>query len=103
MDYTDIGHGMASFNSELWLYKTDHLETHNAATGTHNSIWGPAAMHCWRGRYDSQMRLLSVAPPVLEQLEMPPAALVGVLKVKFNFGDAYYFCDTGCRRLELIS
>jgi len=52
LSYTNIGHGLAALHSTLWLYRNSRLETHSAATGTHNSVWGAPAMHFWRGRFD---------------------------------------------------
>jgi len=40
MFYQDIAHGMAAFDSVLWLWRNGRLETHSAAKGTHESIWG---------------------------------------------------------------
>lgn len=100
VEYIDIGHGMSSFTSMLWLYRDGKLETHSAATGTHNGVWGPEAMHCWRGRFDMQTRQISIAKPALEYQESPPPELLAALKAKFDFEASFLFCGSECRKLE---
>jgi hypothetical protein len=90
-DYEDIGHGMASFDAALWLFRAGKIETHSAAAGTHNSIWGQAAMHYWRGRYEKPTGRLSVASPALQSPDMPPAEVLQALQATFPNFKGFYF------------
>jgi len=86
MAYVDIGHGMAAFDSRLWLWFRGKLETCLAADGTHETFWGPTASSYWRGRAEIYTCRLSAAQPMSSALRSIPVPLLEALDGKFGSG-----------------
>lgn len=82
--YIDIGHGMHCFHSVLWTAAVRKIETHSAASGTHESVWGRSVENHWRGRYDKEEKLLSIIPPVKSKSKMTPSWLLYALEDEFG-------------------
>ena len=88
LEYTDIGHVRA--DSLLWVW-SGRLDVRPVSEGTHNSIYGMAAMGMWRGRYEPDTGRCSIAPPITPTFEAPPEWLIVALETKWVPIEPYFF------------
>jgi hypothetical protein len=89
--YTDIGHD--SPHDLIWIFLPDGLnKVRSGATFTHELLWGPEIVNCWRGRYEVATGFCSIVPPEnCVTGTRPPLFLVDMLNANFAPVRFYYF------------
>ena len=66
--YFNIGHAESEnvagfYDNVVWLYLGGQLLTGPESEGTHSMQYGDNAEQGWKGRYDAEQNLVSIAPP----------------------------------------